>query len=106
MQTEICNEVFSTLQGFGDLENPAVSTEGARDTSPSLSQNLSEDYLQARAVLSSFMSRTGSLDDLNQMCIRDSRFRIVIPSGLLSPCGGETRDSACRFNIPSALTLR
>jgi len=66
VQTEICNEVFSTLQGFGDLENPAVSTEGARDTSPSLSQNLSEDYLQARAVLSSFMSRTGSLDDLNR----------------------------------------
>jgi serine/threonine protein kinase/tetratricopeptide (TPR) repeat protein len=36
VQTEICNEVFSTL------------------------------HLQARAVLSSFMSRTGSLDDLNR----------------------------------------
>ena len=66
VQTEICNEVFSTLQGFGDLENSAASTEGARDTSPSLSQDLSEEYLQARAVLSSFMSRTGSLDDLNR----------------------------------------
>jgi serine/threonine-protein kinase len=73
VQTEICNEVFSTLQGFGDLENPAASTEAARDSSPSLSrvslnQALSEEYLQARAVLSSFISRTGSLDDLNRAC--------------------------------------
>jgi serine/threonine-protein kinase len=66
VQTEICNEVFSTLQGFGDLQNSSMSAEGVRDTSPSLSQDLSEDYLQARAVLSSFMSRTGSLDDLNR----------------------------------------
>jgi len=73
VQTEICNEVFSTLQGFGDLENPVASSEAARDTSPSpsrvsLNQALSEEYLQARAVLSSFMSRTGSLDDLNRAC--------------------------------------
>jgi serine/threonine-protein kinase len=73
VQTEICNEVFSTLQGFGDLENPAASSEAARDSSPSpsrasLNQALSEEYLQARAVLSSFMSRTGSLDDLNRAC--------------------------------------
>jgi serine/threonine-protein kinase len=66
VQTEICNEVFSTLQGVGDLQNAAVSSEPARDTSPSLSEDLSEEYLQARAVLSSFMSRTGSLDDLNR----------------------------------------
>ena len=64
VQTEICNEVFSTLQGFGDLQNTPVSAEGLRDTS--LSEDLSEEYLQARAVLSSFMSRTGSLDDLNR----------------------------------------
>ncbi len=65
VQTEICNEVFSTLQGFGDLEKP-IASDATRDTSPSLSQDLSEEYLQARAVLSSFMSRTGSLDDLNR----------------------------------------
>ena len=64
VQTEICNEVFSTLQGYGDLQHTTV--EGTRDTVPSLSQGVSEDYLQARAVLSSFMSRTGSLDDLNR----------------------------------------
>jgi eukaryotic-like serine/threonine-protein kinase len=65
VQTEICNEVFSTLQGFGDLQNTA-SSDAPRDTSSSLSEDLSEEYLQARAVLSSFMSRTGSLDDLNR----------------------------------------
>jgi serine/threonine-protein kinase len=66
VQTEICNEVFATLQGVGDLQNPATAAaESARDT-PSLSLELSEEYLQARAVLSSFMSRTGSLDDLNR----------------------------------------
>ena len=31
VQTEICNEVFSTLQGFGDLQNTAISAEAARD---------------------------------------------------------------------------
>jgi serine/threonine-protein kinase len=64
VQTEICNEVFSTLQGVGDLQNTAVSPDGP--PSSSLSEDLSEEYLQARAVLSSFMSRTGSLDDLNR----------------------------------------
>jgi serine/threonine-protein kinase len=66
VQTEICNEVFSTLQGFGDLQNTANTTDHSRDNLPSLSEDLSEDYLQARAVLSSFISRTGSLDDLNR----------------------------------------
>ena len=66
VQTEICNEVFSTLQGVGDLQNTPVSSDSARDTAPSLTEDLSEEYLEARAVLSSFMSRTGSLDDLNR----------------------------------------
>jgi eukaryotic-like serine/threonine-protein kinase len=65
VQTEICDEVFSTLQGFGDLQN-STTTADARDTSSSLTEDLSEEYLQARAVLSSFISRTGSLDDLNR----------------------------------------
>ena len=66
VQTEICNEVFATLQGFGDLQNASLPQDGARTSSSSLSEDLSEEYLQARAVLSSFMSRTGSLDDLNR----------------------------------------
>ena len=60
VQTEICNEVFSTLHGIGGLQTE--STVHA----PSLSQSNSEDYLQARAVLSSFMSRTGSREDLDR----------------------------------------
>jgi len=61
VQSEICNEVFSTLQGFGDLQG---AHENHRATS--LSEDVSEEYLQARAVLSSFMTRTGSRDDLDR----------------------------------------
>ena len=61
VQAEICNEVFSTLQGFGDLQ---VLNENPRGDS--LAEDVSEEYLQARAVLSSFMSRTGSRDDLDR----------------------------------------
>jgi serine/threonine-protein kinase len=61
VQSEICNEVFSTLQGFGDLQGPHETHRVAP-----LSEDLSEEYLQARAVLSSFLTRTGSRDDLNR----------------------------------------
>ncbi len=64
VQTEICNEVFSALQGFGDLHFTNDSRPPSRQTS--LTEDLSEEYLQARAILSSFMSRTGSRDDLNR----------------------------------------
>ncbi|MBB5315648.1 serine/threonine-protein kinase [Tunturibacter empetritectus] len=67
VQSEICNEVFSTLQGFGDLA-PHETNRTASLSAPSLNQALSEQYLQARAVLSSFMNRTGSRDDLNRAC--------------------------------------
>jgi serine/threonine-protein kinase len=63
VQSEICNEVFSTLQGFGDLQGPGENHRAA-----SLSEDLSEEYLQARAVLSSFMTRTGSREDLDRAC--------------------------------------
>ena len=63
VQAEICNEVFATLQGLGGLQG----FSGATNTpSPSLAQDISEDYLQARAVLSSFVSRTGSREDLDR----------------------------------------
>ena len=60
VQSEICNEVFSTLQGFGDLQGAHENHRAAP-----LSEDLSEEYLQARAFLSSFMTRTGSRDDLD-----------------------------------------
>jgi eukaryotic-like serine/threonine-protein kinase len=67
VQSEICNEVFSTLQGFGDLQPPSENHRGA-SVPPSLSQDLSEEYLQARATLSAFMTRTGSREDLDRAC--------------------------------------
>jgi eukaryotic-like serine/threonine-protein kinase len=66
VQSEICNEVFSTLQGFGDLQPPTDNHRAASLSAPSLNQALSEEYLQARAVLSSFLTRTGSRDDLDR----------------------------------------
>jgi serine/threonine protein kinase/tetratricopeptide (TPR) repeat protein len=69
VQSEICNEVFSTLQGVGDLQNHSDAARAASLASASrssLSEDISEDYLQARAVLSSFMSRTGSREDLDR----------------------------------------
>jgi serine/threonine-protein kinase len=64
VQAEICNEVFATLHGLGGLQGGVVAATSPQQ--PSLSQDISEDYLQARAVLSSFMSRTGSREDLDR----------------------------------------
>ena len=62
VQTEICNEVFAALHGLGKLQQ-------ATDAPPyrtALAAHLSEEYLQARAFLSSFMSRSGSRGDLDR----------------------------------------
>jgi tetratricopeptide (TPR) repeat protein len=61
VQTEICNEVFGTLQGLGKLQQNNDATRSAP-----LAEDLSEEYLQARALLSSFMSRTGARNDLDK----------------------------------------
>ncbi len=66
VQSEICNEVFSTLQGFGDLQPSHENHRAASLSTASLNQDLSEEYLQARAVLSAFMTRTGSREDLDR----------------------------------------
>jgi serine/threonine-protein kinase len=63
VQTEICNEVFASLQGVGQLQ-PAAERVAARTTH--LGQETSEEYLQARALLSGFMQRTGSRSDLER----------------------------------------
>ena len=77
VQSEISNEVFATLQGMGAAEGIESSRTGqsadagrapargpAREGS--LRGLVSERYLQARALLSSFMVRTGSLADLDR----------------------------------------
>ena len=62
VQSEICDEVFAELHGFGGLQGGAPMT----DDEATLGDAVSEEYLQARALLSSFMSRTGSRDDLDR----------------------------------------
>jgi serine/threonine-protein kinase len=63
VQTEICNEVFASLQGLGQLSQ---QPERANTNAQPLAENLSEEYLQARAMLSSFLQRTGSRTDLDR----------------------------------------
>jgi serine/threonine-protein kinase len=62
VQTEITNEVFATLQG--ERSEAAPNAENQREGS--LPEPVSEKYLQARALLSSFMVRTGSRADLDR----------------------------------------
>jgi serine/threonine-protein kinase len=76
VQTEICNEVFGTLQGLGRLQQSGESTQSAP-----MAEALSEEYLQARALLSSFMSRSGARGDLDKarelfdsVVARDAKF--------------------------------
>ena len=62
VQTEICDEVFGELYGSGGgLQGRMPGPASVR----SLGDRVSEEYLQARALLSSFMSRTGSRDELD-----------------------------------------
>jgi serine/threonine-protein kinase len=67
VQTEISNEVYAALHGLRAPEQSGdAHRTGARDGS--LPGPVSEDYLQARALLSSFMVRTGARDDLDRAC--------------------------------------
>ena len=69
MQTEICNDVFASLQGIGQLK----TTDRGVSRASRLTGRLSEEYLQARAMLSSFMQRTGSRNDLDRALERFER---------------------------------
>jgi eukaryotic-like serine/threonine-protein kinase len=63
VQTEICNEVFASLQGLGQLSQ---QPERSAARQKPLAEEISEEYLQARAMLSSFMQRTSSRADLDR----------------------------------------
>src|SRR5579863_2531515 len=63
VQSEISNEVFAALHGLGAADQ-MDAPRGTRDGS--LPGPVSEEYLQARALLSSFMVRTGSKADLDK----------------------------------------
>ncbi len=64
VQTEISNEVFATLQGMGQKLNGAQGERSVRVSR--LGEQISEAYLQARALLSSFVARAGSRSDLDR----------------------------------------
>ncbi len=64
VQTEICDEVFAELQGRGGFTSGAGQAAAADKNS--LGGAVSEEYLQARALLSSFMTRTGNRDELDR----------------------------------------
>ena len=64
VQTEISNEVFATLQGMGTGEGTDAQRPQTREGT--LAGPASELYLQARALLSSFMVRTSSRGDLDR----------------------------------------
>src|SRR6201993_264994 len=66
VQTEISNEVFAALHGLGAADQMDSPRAALRDGS--LPGPVSEEYLQARALLSSFMVRTGSKGDLDKAC--------------------------------------
>ncbi len=72
VQNEISNEVFAVLQGIGGVDNRSANHEGGRNgirgnpRDGSLPDSVSEEYLQGRALLSSFMTRTGSRADLDK----------------------------------------
>ncbi|MGB6726278.1 MAG: protein kinase, partial [Terracidiphilus sp.] len=68
VQTEISNEVFASLHGISAAASIENVQNDARLTARegSLPGPISERYLQARALLSSFMVRTGSRVDLDR----------------------------------------
>src|SRR5271166_1264096 len=85
VQTEISNEVFAALHGLSASEqfdaprfglrdssngsrgpNASTGSNGPNGPNGSLPGRVSEDYLQARALLSSFMVRTGNRADLDR----------------------------------------
>ncbi|WP_263378272.1 serine/threonine-protein kinase [Granulicella paludicola] len=63
VQTEICDEVFAELHG--GLQGGLVKAVGPTSVA-FLGDDVSEEYLEARALLSSFMSRTGNRDELDR----------------------------------------
>jgi serine/threonine protein kinase/tetratricopeptide (TPR) repeat protein len=64
VQNEISTEIFGALRGSATVRIAAKSRTA--DRSESLEPEVSEEYIQARALLSAFMSRTGSREDLDE----------------------------------------
>lgn len=63
VQNEISTEIFGALRGSATVR---IGGRNQQEHPKSLNEEVSEEYLQARAVLSTFMSRTGALEDLER----------------------------------------
>lgn len=68
VQNEIGTEIFGALRGSGTARIAVRNRNLEHHQQPahSLNEAVSEEYLQARAVLSTFLSRTGALEDLER----------------------------------------
>ncbi len=80
VQTEISNEVFATLHGLSAGDQIDASRFASRTSQPGdvpVPGPVSEKYLQGRALLSSFMVRTGSRADLNRAHALFSRVTVA-----------------------------
>jgi len=66
VQSEISNEVFAALHGLSAGDQIDAPRSGGVAKEASLPGPVSEEYLQASALLSSFMVRTGSRSDLDR----------------------------------------
>ena len=80
VQNEISSEVYASLHGLsaGDQISPPA-TQRSVPLEASLSGALSEKYLQGRALLSSFMVRTGSRADLDRAHALLSNVTLGVP---------------------------
>jgi serine/threonine-protein kinase len=86
VQTEISNEVFATLHGLSAADRIEAAKTGSKLDAPRTSPRegtlpgpISERYLQGRALLSSFMVRTGSRADLDRAHALFSRVTAADP---------------------------
>jgi eukaryotic-like serine/threonine-protein kinase len=114
VQTEICDEVFASLQALGNLQQ---SSDLMR-TAP-MAEELSEEYLEARALLSSFTSRSKARNDLDKA--REMFERVVARDADFAPAwsglgithlqyvryglGGQMHLLAARRNFDRALEI-
>ncbi len=64
VQNEIGTEIFSALRGGAAVRKAGAMPSREGSEPGLLEQEVSEEYLQARALLNSFMFRTGSPEDL------------------------------------------
>ena len=79
VQNELSGEVFAALHAIGGVDARGSAAEPPAQRQGSLPETLSEEYLQARALLTSFMTRTGSRADLDRATMLFERVTVKEP---------------------------